>query len=71
MDQQNEIYYDVNIPYKAENKDPKHHCYTKAETEIKLNAPLISDPLNYDLAISKFKIDTECLPVFIPKLKIQ
>lgn len=69
MDQQNKIYYDVNIPYKAEDRDSKHHCYTKAETEIKLNGPLISDPLNYDLAISKFKIDTECLPVFIPELK--
>lgn len=65
---QNKIYYDVNIPYKAEDQNPNHHYYSKAETEIRLNGPLISDPLNYDLAISKFKIDTECLPVFIPEM---
>lgn len=66
---QNKIYYDVNIPYKAEEKVPKAHFYSKAETEIRLNGPLITDPMNYDLAISKFKIDTECVPVFIPEIK--
>lgn len=66
---QNKIYYDVNIPYKAEEKVAKAHFYSKAETEIRLNGPLITDPMNYDLAISKFKIDTECVPVFIPEIK--
>lgn len=66
---QNKIYYDVNIPYKAEEASAKNHYYSKAETEIRLNGPLITDPMNYDLAISKFKLDTECLPVFIPEMK--
>lgn len=66
---QNKIYYDVNIPYKAEEANPKYHYYSKAETEIRLNGPLIPDPTEYDLAISKFKVDTECLPVFIPEMK--
>ena len=66
---QNKIYYDVNIPYKVEEKDPRHHFYSKAQTEIRLNGPLIPDPQNYDLAISKFKVDTESLPVFIPEMK--
>lgn len=66
---QNKIYYNVNIPYKAEEKVPKAHFYSKAETEIRLNGPLITDPMNYDLAISKFKIDAESIPMFIPELK--
>lgn len=67
-DTQNKIYYDVNIPYRAEAKDYRYHNYSKAETEIRLNGPLIADPCNYDVAISKFKIDTECIPVFIPEM---
>lgn len=68
-DNQNKIYYDINIPYRADDKDPKYHNYSKAETEVRMNGPLISDPLNYDLTISKFKIDTECLPIFIPDMQ--
>ena len=68
-DGQNKIYYDVNIPYRAEDKDEKFHHYSRAETEVRMNGPLISDPMNYDLAISKFKIDTECLPIYIPDMQ--
>lgn len=68
-DGQNKIYYDVNIPYLEEEKDPKFHNYSIAKTEVRMNGPLISDPTNYDLTISKFKIDTECLPVFIPEMR--
>ena len=68
-DGQNKIYYDVNIPYRAEDKDEKFHHYSKAETEVRMNGPLISDPMNYDLAISKFKIDTESLPIYIPDMQ--
>lgn len=68
-DSQNKIYYDVNIPYRAEEKDIKYRNYSKAETEIRMNGPLFSDPTNYDLTISKFKIDTECLPVYIPEMQ--
>ena len=66
---QNKIYYDVNIPYKVEEKDSRHHFYSKAQTEIRLNGPLMTNVQDYDLAISKFKVDTESLPVFIPELK--
>ena len=34
-----------------------------------MNSPLISDTENYDLCISKFKIDTECVPIFIPEME--
>lgn len=68
-DGQNKIYYDVNIPYRAEDKDEKFHHYSKAEAEVRMNGPLISDPMNYDLAISKFKIDTESLPIYIPDMQ--
>lgn len=65
---QNKVYYNVNINYDEGEKDPAFNGYSKATTEIRLNGPLITDLLNYDLAISKFKIDTECLPLFIPEM---
>lgn len=68
-DSQNKIYYDVNINYNPTEADKRHNFFSRAVTEIRLNGPLISDPMNYDLAISKFKIDTECIPVFIPEMK--
>ena len=34
-----------------------------------MNSPLIADTENYDLCISKFKIDTECVPIFIPEME--
>lgn len=66
---QNKIYYDINIPFQEDQKDPKFHNYSVAKTEVRMNGPLITDPTNYDLCISKFKIDTECLPVFIPEMR--
>ena len=68
-DSQNKIYYDVNINYNPTEADKRHNFFSRATTEIRLNGPLINDPMNYDLAISKFKIDTECIPVFIPEMK--
>lgn len=68
QDTQNKIYYDVNINFNPTEADNRHHFFSKAQTEIRLNGPLITDPMNYDLAISKFKIDTECVPVFIPEM---
>ena len=68
-DTQNKIYYDVNINFNPTEADKRHNFFSKATTEIRLNGPLISDPMNYDLTISKFKIDTECIPVFIPEMK--
>ena len=67
---QNKIYYDVGIKYDPERKDTMYHFYSPAKTEINLSSALVDDPLNYDLAISKFKIDTECLPIMIPEMSI-
>ena len=69
QDTQYKIYYDFNINFNPTEVDRRHNFFSKAQTEIRLNGPLISDPMNYDLAISKFKIDTECLPVFIPEMR--
>ena len=34
-----------------------------------MNSPLIADTENYDLCISKFKIGTECVPIFIQEME--
>lgn len=67
---QNKIYYDVGIKYNPDEVDGMYGFYSKAETEIHLSTAIVDDPLNYDLAISKFKIDTECLPIMIPEMKL-
>ena len=67
---QNKVYYDVSIKYNPEEVDNMYGFYSKAETEIHLSSAIVDDPLNYDLAISKFKIDTECLPIMIPEMSI-
>ncbi len=67
---QNKVYYDVSIKYNPEEVDGMYGFYSKAETEIHLSSAIVEDPLNYDLAISKFKIDTECLPIMIPEMKM-
>ena len=65
----NKIYYDVNIRYDPQALDKTLHFYSPAKTNIRMNSPLISDTENYDLCISKFKIDTECVPIFIPEME--
>ena len=65
----NKIYYDVNIRYDPQNLDRSLHFYSPAKTNIRMNSPLITDTDSYDLCISKFKIDTECVPIFIPEME--
>ena len=68
-DDPNKIYYDVNIRYDPQNLDRSLHFFSPAKTTIRMNSPLITDTDSYDLCISKFKIDTECVPIFIPEME--
>ena len=36
---------------------------------IDLSEPLIQSPGDFMLSITKFKIDTECIPLLIPEMK--
>lgn len=65
----NKVYYDVNIRYDPKNVNPPLNYYSPAKTEIKLNAAIIDNTEDYDLVISKLRIDTECIPIFIPEMK--
>lgn len=65
--EEDKIYYDVTIDYQPEHDEKK--IGSKAETEIRLKEPLIENPEEYMLGISKFKIDTISLPLFIPEIK--
>ena len=65
----NKIYYNVNIRYDPQNLDRSLYFYSPAKTNIRMNSPLITDTDSYDLCISKFKIDTECVPIFIPEME--
>ena len=68
-DNPNKIYYDVNIRYDPQNLDRSLHFFSPAKTTIRMNSPLMTDTDNYDLCISKFKIDTECVPIYIPEME--
>lgn len=62
------IYYDVTIDHNPEKKDLRYNFASKAETTIDLQEPLIQSPGDYNLSITKFKIDTESVPILIPEL---
>lgn len=63
------FYYDVCIEYNPEQaKKGQEGNVSKVEKNWYLEYPLLEQPGNYNLSVSKFSINTESLPVFIPEL---
>lgn len=64
------FYYDVCIDYDEEKAEEGIFLKeSKVEKTLFLDQPLLEQPGEYNLAVSKFSINTETLPVFIPELK--
>ena len=63
------LYYDVTIDHDPQHKEHRFEVSSKAETTIDLAEPLIQTPGDYMLSITKFKIDTECIPLMIPEMQ--
>ena len=63
------LYYDVTIDHDPQHKEHRFEVSSKAETTIDLAEPLIENPGDYMLSITKFKIDTECIPLMIPEMQ--
>ena len=62
------FYYDVSIEHDSEHADKKHFVKSKAEKTINLEYPLMENPGDYNISVSKFNINTEALPVMIPEI---
>ena len=62
------LYYDVTIDHDPQHKERRYGVASKAETTIDLSEPLIQTPGDFMLSITKFKIDTECIPLMIPEM---
>lgn len=62
------FYYDITIEHDPEHADKKHFVRSKAEKTITLEDPLMENPGDYDISVSKFNINTEALPVMIPEI---
>ena len=62
------FYYDVTIEHDPEHADKKHFIKSKAEKTINLEYPLMENPGDYNISVSKFAINTETLPVMIPEI---
>ena len=62
------FYYDITIEHDPEHADKKHFVRSKAEKTINLEDPLMENPGDYDISVSKFNINTEALPVMIPEI---
>ena len=62
------FYYDITIEHDPEHADKKHFIRSKAEKTINLEDPLMENPGDYDISVSKFNINTEALPVMIPEI---
>lgn len=65
----NKLYYDIDIQHNPEKIDKLSGIGSVAEKTIDLKDPLIENPGDYNLSISKFRIDTESVPLFIPEIK--
>ena len=65
----NKIYYDVTIDHNPSQRELCYNFASKAVTTIDLREPLIESPGDYNLSITKFKIDTETVPIMIPELQ--
>ena len=65
----NKIYYDITIDHDPEHKEQQYEygVASKAVTTIDLREPLIERPGDFMFSITKFKIDTECIPFMIPE----
>lgn len=63
------FYYDVCIEYDPDKaEEGQEGKISKVEKNWYLEYPLLDQPGNYNLSVSKFSINTESLPVFIPEL---
>ena len=62
------FYYDVTIEHDPEHADKKHFIKSKAEKTINLEYPLMENPGDFNISVSKFAINTETLPVMIPEI---
>lgn len=65
----NKLYYDISIEYDPNKSDNWIIPCSKAEKTIDLKDPLIENPGDYNLSVSKFKIDTENIPIMIPEIE--
>ena len=62
------LYYDDTIDHDPEYKEYCFGVVSKAETVIYLSELLIQSPGDFMLSITKFKIDTECIPLMISEM---
>ena len=62
------FYYDITIEHDTEHADKKHFVRSKVEKTINLEDPLMENPGDYDISVSKFNLNTETLPVMIPEI---
>lgn len=63
------IYYDVSIEHEPSKIDQRYGYASKAEKMIFLKEPLIENPGDFNLSISKFNINTQTIPIMIPEVK--
>ena len=62
------IYHNITIPYNDAKLVSDDRNTSLAETTVQLMDPLVSNTGVYDICISKFRIDTQTIPLVIPEL---
>ena len=63
------IYHNVTIPYNDAKLISDDRNTSLAEATVQVMDPLIQNTSEYDICISKFRIDTQTIPLVIPELK--
>lgn len=62
------IYFNITINYNQRKGVRVKTATTVAETTVEIIDPLITNTKDYDLCISKFRVDTLTIPLVIPEL---
>lgn len=63
------IYHNITITYNDCKLISDERNTSAAEANVEVLDPLISNTKEYDICISKFRIDTQTIPLVIPELK--
>lgn len=63
------IYFNITLNYNDKKLIAGDRNTSKAESQIEVIDPLVENTNQYDLCISKFRLDTLTIPLVIPELK--
>ena len=63
------LYFNISVKHDSSKEKNGIGTATVATTKVETIEPLVNDANEYDLCISKFRVDSTTIPLVIPELK--